>query len=216
VAGAGLYRFLGIYYDALPDESDPIQVQRSFNQHFVSLERAYLPEPDVDVDRLYEEWSRKLGRPSVVPSYEHEIDLAQLVGLRGPCCAYVARTLISPAAQPVFIVIGNSDSYRLYLNGDLVGEADEAVWWTPFNAVYKADLKQGENQILIKLLRRGDEMRFTLGFRIRATSGEEVLSLRGMEPGSRDDHWESILGSLVDAHNVMDWLVDITDAVPAP
>jgi ADP-ribosylglycohydrolase len=214
IAGAGLYRFLGVYYDALPDESDPVQVHRRFNQHFVSLDRPYLPEPDPDSERLYGEWSRKLGRPAIVTSYEHEVDLTQLIGLRGPCCAYVDRTVISPVARPVFLVVGNTDSYRLYLNGELIGEADEAVWWSPFNAVYKADLKEGENRILIKLLRRGDRMRFTLGFRVRASSGEEVLAMRGMDVGERDDHWESVLGKLLDAHNAMDWVVDVSDRLP--
>ena len=214
IAGAGLYEFLGIYYDALPDESDPVQKRRRFNQHFASLDRPYLPEPDVDVDGLFAGWSRKLGCPAIVPSYEREIDLSRLVGLRGPYCAYVSRTVISPETRPVFIVIGNTDSYRLYLNGDLVGEADEAVWWAPFNNVHMAELKAGANHFLIKLLRRGEGMRFTFGLRTRATSAEELLAIQGMANRELDSHWESILGNLVDQHNIMDWIVDTSDAVP--
>ena len=214
VAGAGLYRFLGVYYDALPDESDPLQMQRRFNQHFASLERPYLHEPDVDVDALYRDWTQKLGCPAMVPSYENEVDLSRLIGLRGPYCAYVARTVISPEARPVFIVIGNTDPYRIYLNGELIGETDESLWWVPFNNVHKAELVAGRNEFLIKLVRRGGEMRFTLGLRSRARSGEELLAMRGMADRPMDDHLQAVLGRLTDQHNVVDWVVDIADAVP--
>ena len=214
IAGAGLYRFLGVYYDALPDETDPLQMQRRFNQHFVSLDRPYLPEPNVDVDRLFREWSQKLGRQALVPSYQQEVDLSGLIGLRGPYCAYVARTVVSPEVRPVFIVIGNTDAYRLYLNGELVAEMDESVWWAPFNNVHKAELQEGPNEFLIKLLRRGGEMRFTMGLRARARTDAEVLAMRGMVDDSADEHWEQIVGRLVNQHNIMDWVVDTADAVP--
>jgi hypothetical protein len=188
VAGAGLWQLLGVYYDALPDETDPVQQRRRFNQHFVSLERAYLPEPHVDVAGLYQAWSRKLGQPALVPAYEREIDLSRLIGLRGPYCAYLARTIISPDERPVYLVIGNNDGYRLYLNDELVAEVDESVWWAPFNNTHNVTLKPGPNRLLIKLLKRGDDLRFTLGVRA--------------DTGSRH------------GHNTEDWLVDLADGVP--
>jgi hypothetical protein len=165
VAGTGLWKLLGIYYDELPEEGNAVQQSRRFNQHFVSLKRAYLPEPGVDVDGLFAAWSRKLGRPAVVPSYEHEVDVTRLVGLRGPFCAYLSRTVISPDARPAYLVIGNNDGYRLYLNGELVAEMDESTYWAPFNNAVQVQLKPGPNQILLKLLRRGDEVKFTFGLR---------------------------------------------------
>jgi len=189
VAGAGLWKFLGVYYDALPDENDEKQMHRRFNQHFVSLSRDYLPEPDVDVDDLYQAWSRKLGQPAVVASYEHEVDPTQLIGLRGPYCCYLARTVISPEEREAYIVVGNNDGYRLYLNGELVAEEDECLWWAPFNNVYRVTLRQGTNQLLLKLLKRGDDLRFTLGLR------------------AATDEWRP-------HHNCEDWLVDLVDIVP--
>ncbi|RPJ51392.1 MAG: ADP-ribosylglycohydrolase family protein [Chloroflexi bacterium] len=185
VAGAGLWRFLGVYYDALPDAENEVQQRRRFNQHYVSLERAYLPEPDVDVAGLYADWSRKLGRPALVPSYEHEVDPGRLIGLRGPYCAYLARTIISPREREVYLVIGNNDAYRLYLNGACVSEMDETVWWAPFNNVVKVTLQKGENLLLLKLIKRGDELRFTFG--VRKNTGH---------PGG---------------FNCEDWMVDLVD-----
>ena len=46
-----------------------------------------------------------------------------------------------------------------------------------------------QNQILLKLLKRGDELRFTLGFR------------------AATDVWRP-------SHNCEDWLVDLADVVP--
>ncbi len=189
VAGAGLWRFLGVYYDAVPDEANPVQAARRFNQHFVSLEKAYLPEPDVDVAGLFETWSCKLGQPAIVASYEHEIDVSHLVGLRGPYCAYLARTVLSPDDRPVYVVVGNNDGYRLYLNGEKIGEADESVWWTPFNNVHRARLQRGANHLLVKLLKRGDNLKFTLGFRADT-------------------------GACGSGFNCEDWLVDLADAAP--
>jgi hypothetical protein len=165
IAGAGLWKMLGFYYDALPDPDNPVQCRRAMNHHFVSLDKEYLPEPGVDVEKQYSEWSRTLGRPALIPSCEHEIDMSRLVGLRGPYCAYLARTVVSPVSRPGYFVVGNNDAYRIYLNGEKVAEVDEHVWWTPFNNVHKVELKEGENHILVKLLKRGDDLHFTMGIR---------------------------------------------------
>jgi ADP-ribosylglycohydrolase len=165
VAGAGLYRLLGVYYDAVPDESLNVRRQLCFNQHFVGLDRPYLPEPDPDADKLFVDWSYKLGKPAIIPSYEHEIDVTRLIGLQGPFCAYVERTVISPDERKVFVVIGNNDSYRLYLNGKLEAEVNQTICWAPFNNEHVVTLKKGENKILLKLLKRGNDLDFTMGFR---------------------------------------------------
>ncbi|MBN1875122.1 MAG: ADP-ribosylglycohydrolase family protein [Anaerolineae bacterium] len=189
VAGAGLWQFLGVYYDALPEKDNPKQQSRRFNHHFVSLDKDYLPEPDIDVDKTYAEWSRKLGRSAVVAAYEREVDPTQLIGLAGPYCCYLKRTIISPEAREVYLVIGNSDSFRLYLNGEKVAEENECTMWAPFNNVYRVQLKQGENDLLLKLIRHREGSRFTLGF--RAVTGD----------------WRP-------HHNCEDWLVDLIDVVP--
>ncbi|MCL6431853.1 MAG: ADP-ribosylglycohydrolase family protein [Anaerolineae bacterium] len=189
IAGAGLWQFLGVYYDPVPDESDPRQVGRRFNQHFVSLRQSYIPEPDADVAALYRAWSARLGRPALIPSYEHEVDPTRLIGLRGPYCCYLARTVISPEERPAYVVVGNSDGFRLYVNGELIAEEDEQTWWTPFNNSYRVTLRRGPNRLLLKLLKRSDEMRFTLAFRA--------------DTGAFGRH-----------HNSEDWLVDLVDVVP--
>lgn len=190
VAGAGLWRFLGAYFDAVPDEDEPKR-ERRMSHHFAALERPYLPEPDADAPAQFALWSRKLGRPALVVSYEHEVDFSRLIGLSGTCCAYLARTLICPDAREAYLVVGNTDPYRIYLNGELVAQESETTVWAPFNDVYPVNLRAGENQILLKLLRGGEGFHFTLGVRDK--------------PADRMyDGW----------FNAQDWSIDLADAVP--
>lgn len=189
VMGGGIWQLLGVFYDPLPDPNDALQQQRNFNHHFVNLAHEYLPEPDLDVDALAQSWVVKLGRSPVIPSYEHEIDLSREVGLRGPYCAYLSRTVISPEDQRVYLTVGNNDSYYIYLNGERVAEVDESTWWTPFNNRHPVILRQGENKILVKILKRGDDLKFTLGFREWSND-------------NRKFNWE-------------DWVVNLADVVPA-
>ena len=195
VAGAGLWQLLGAYYQPVPREGNETQRRRFANHHFVSLQQDYLPEANVeeiDVDALYRDWSSKLGQPAVLASYEHEVDPTRLIGLRGAYCFYVARTLISPQARDAHIVIGNTDGYRLYLNGELINEVDECVWWTPFNNYHRVQLQEGANHLLLKLVKQRDDFHFTLG--LRADEGR----------------WREAR-----FHNFEDWLVDLRDGVPA-
>jgi len=165
IAGAGLYRLLGVYYDAVPAENDPRQKRLRFQHHFVSLDRDYLPEPDVDVDGLYRAFSRTIGRPAIVPSYEYEVDPSRVVGLAGPYCAYLARTIVCPDDREAWIIVGNTDGYRLYLNGERIAEVDEHIRWAPFNNDHRIRLRKGANHLLVKLIKRGSDFRFTLAIR---------------------------------------------------
>ena len=84
--------------------------------------------------------------------------------------------------------IGNTDSYEVFLNGESLQKAEDTVAWSPTNNHFKLKLKKGRNDFLFKLLRRGDAMRFTVGF--RETTGRQP--------------W---MGA-------NDWVVDLADEVP--
>ncbi len=155
--------------------------------HFVALDRNYLPEPNLDADQLYRVFSHTVGQPAIVRSYEYEIDPSQIVGLQGPYCVYLDRTIICPDDREAWIIVGNTDSYRLYLNGEQVAEVDEHVAWAPFNNDHKIKLISGPNHLLVKLIKRNDDFRFTLA--VRDETGRE---------------W---------GWGASDWTVDLADAV---
>jgi hypothetical protein len=146
----------------------------------------------VDVDKQYQDWSRKLGRPAIIRSYEHEVDPGQLVQLTGPYCAYLAREVYAPDDREVHAIIGNNDAFRLYVNGEFAAEVDETIWWTPFNNNSRIRLRKGKNQLLLKLLKRSDTLRFTFGLRETDT------------PHGRGNYF-----------NFQDWAIDLADGVPS-
>ena len=49
---------------------------RTWNQHFVSLDREYIDEAHGDTDALYKKWSFLMGKPALVIAPEQCIDLA--------------------------------------------------------------------------------------------------------------------------------------------
>jgi len=159
VVGAALWKFLGVYFDPTPPEGTPRG--GAFRHHYVSLDRNYIEEPSPDVGELFRHWTELLERPAVIVSKQRRIDPTQLIGLRGPYCVYLARTVISPDERDVHLFIGNNDGYRIYVNGEKVAEVDEQTWWTPFNSTYRVHLNAGENLILVKLLKRGDHLDFS-------------------------------------------------------
>jgi len=193
VVGAGLWKFLGVYFDPLPPQDKPELSGRKFRHHFVDLETEYIAEPWPDTQALFKRWSYLLGKPSVIVSPERRIDPSQVIGLQGPYCIYCTRTVISPVEREVYLVVGNNDGFRIYLNGEKVMEADEQTWWTPFNHVGRVRLREGDNIVLVKLLRRGDQLHFSFGIR----------------ESSRAHKWRPGGG-----HNVEDWVVDIADRNP--
>jgi ADP-ribosylglycohydrolase len=187
VSGAALYQFLGAYYDPAPTPGDfekhPLL---QMAHHFVSMKRNYLPEPQLSTDKLYVTMENKLGVIPLIASHEHELDATSLIGLQGAYCLYLARTFISPEARDAVMIVGNNDSFRAYLNDDLVAEENEVLMWSPFNNIYQVRLKKGPNRLLLKLLKRSDVLRCTLGFR-----------------NGKSEYFHT-----------QDWLVDLADAVP--
>jgi hypothetical protein len=80
----------------------------------------------------------------------------------------------------------SSERYLDQILGGRIAEVDECTWWAPFNNAHLVTLRAGKNEILVKLLKGGDDLRFTLGFRAKTKD------------------W---------GHNCEDWLVDLADSV---
>ena len=186
VCGAGLWRLLGVYWDLEAGDDGPGVPK--MHHHFASLKREYLPEPDPDVEGLYAEWSARLGQPALLASYEREVEVERLVGLKGAWVAYLARTVICPDDRDGQIYIGANDAFRLYVNGELAAESDATVCWAPDSFRPEVRLRKGPNELLLKLVKRREGTRFTLGFR-----------------DLRHD---------VDGFPRQDWMVDLADRAP--
>lgn len=102
----------------------------------------------------------------VIDAYEDFIDVESVMSMEGQMCCYAHTKINSPENKKVWLVVGNNDGFRIDVNGKNVLEKDEMRLWTPYNNFTLVDLKKGENDILIKLLRRGEHLKFSVGFRI--------------------------------------------------
>ena len=79
---------------------------------------------------------------------------------------FIKTKIVSPKAQKVWAIVGNTDGFRLTVNGEDVLAKDEIRLWTPYNNFTMIELKEGENEFLVKLLQRTESLKFSLGFRI--------------------------------------------------
>lgn len=51
------------------------------------------------------------------------------------------------------------------VNNEVFLEKDEMRLWTPYNNFTLIDLEKGANEIVVKLLRRGEKLKCSIGFR---------------------------------------------------
>jgi len=191
VAGAALWRPLAACFDVNrePPEDGPA-CHRAWQHHDAELSRKYLAEPDLDCDALAQRWQQIVGSPGLWISPTMRFKTADYLGLRGACCVYLDRKMFCPEDRDVYLIVGNSDPYRIYLNGLQVAEDGSPAWWTPFNGVWPVRLRRGVNHLLVKLVGPCESMIFSLGVRHRGANEAR------------------------DAFNQHDWCIDLADVNP--
>ena len=121
---------------------------------------------EVFLDKKYITEFEKKSLACVIDSYEDFIEIDDSLTLEGQMCCYARTKIVSPKAQKVWAIVGNNDGFRLLVNGENALEKDEIRLWTPYNNFTLIDLKEGENEFVVKLLRRTESLKFSLGLRI--------------------------------------------------
>lgn len=100
-----------------------------------------------------------------IDAYEDMIELDKYITMQGQYACIAETTVISDCDKKVWAVVGNNDGFILSVNGEETLRADEMRMWTPHNNFCLIDLKKGENNIKLKLLKRGEIFKFSIGFR---------------------------------------------------
>ena len=100
-----------------------------------------------------------------INAYEDKIDLNKAVTMQGQMCVYLEAEINSPKEQQVWFIVGNTDGFKMWVNSEEVLSKDEIRIYTPYNNFCLANLKQGKNKVVIKLLRRAETVDFALGIR---------------------------------------------------
>jgi hypothetical protein len=115
---------------------------------------------DVDPSRLTEP-----GEPILAEIKEDLFSVSDLIGFQGPCTVIMERRLYSPEERIVYLLMGHTDAYKLWINGELVSESNERDWWTGENKhVSGIRLRQGENRIRLQCIRRGKDAEYSIIF----------------------------------------------------
>ena len=181
-AGAMLWRLLSVDFEPNEplsrtelgdhDRFKLLKMTKSDARDYViDFAREYVDEGSLARDRNPADvvWSRMstlLGEQAVVRCRDSFIDPKQLIGLRGTWVCYLDAELISPRDRDVQFMIGSNDGYRLWVNGEVAGEEDVQRWWTaPRGTAHHARLTEGANRLFLKLAKREEDIRFSLGIR---------------------------------------------------
>lgn len=123
----------------------------------VYLDKAYIEESNFD-EAFKSDYI-------TMNEYEDLLRLDETLTYKGQGCVYLEQTIISPDEREVWLVIGNNDGFKIWINDDLVLSKDEIRLWTPYNHYEIVKLRNGENKIILKLLKRTESLKFSFGIR---------------------------------------------------
>lgn len=153
ICGSSLWKMYGPYFE-------PFVKGTYRNKPACDFEAAF--NNAVSLDRNY----RQLQDEGVaIACCENMLDVEKVMHFRGQMCCYLETTVICPEERDVWLQIGNNDGFSISLNEETVLKRDEIRMYSPYNNYAKAHLKKGKNNLSIKLLRRGDKLKFAFGFK---------------------------------------------------
>ena len=169
IAGAAEWTAAGPYFENL-EKNDPPGIPSAHGEgcilptlecmvnNAVYLDKEYINEQDFSQAFSGEE-------TCLVHGYEDLLPLDEAFPFQGQGCVYLRQRLVSDREQDVWAVIGNNDGFRLWVNGEQCLERDEIRLWTPYNNYQTVHLKKGGNEIVVKVLKRTESMKFGIAFR---------------------------------------------------
>ncbi len=169
IAGAGIWEAVGPYFEAL-EKKDPegmpsphgagcdLPTLECMVNNAVYLDKTYLNEENFSA--AFAEEDKEL-----INAYEDLMPLDEVFTFKGQGCLYLKQTLKVKENRDVWVVIGNNDGFALWINQEQVMQKDEIRLWTPYNNYKIVHLNKGDNEIVLKLLRRTESLKFSIGFR---------------------------------------------------
>ncbi len=113
--------------------------------------------------------------PDGVPA----VDLLKLLGGEHRV-AYLRARVVSPTVQPVRLELGSDDAVRVWINGKLVHSNPAARPVRPGEDQARAELRQGENVVLMKVVQYAGQWGACL--RVRSPDGKHLDGVREAGP----------------------------------
>jgi hypothetical protein len=168
-AGASVWKATGAYFDPLIKGDNPeyppahpegsvLPSLECMVNNAVYIDKEYIHEDFITQSILKEDFI-------IINSYEDLLQIDDKFTYTGQACFYLLQEIYSPEDREVWVVIGNNDGYKLWLNDELIQQNDEIRLWTPYNNSAVVIFKKGVNSLAMKLLRRTDRLKFSIGLR---------------------------------------------------
>ena len=133
------------------------------NPVFMRPDMVFVVNNQVEFDKCY--WKESDKPVCTIESYEDLIEVEKYVSMQGQMCVYLKTELTVEEDKDVWLLIGNTDGFKIWCNGQEILSRDEIRLYTPYNNFTMLHLKKGKNQLMLKLLRRTEQMKFAIGFR---------------------------------------------------
>lgn len=168
IVGASIWKPYGPFFMQMDKKSNPrhpsphsegcvLPTVECMVNNEVFLEKEYIDENKLDFSGIL---SYK-----IINAYEDIIPVDKAYTMEGQCCFYLVQDVLSPTETEAWVVIGNNDGFKLWLNNELVLAKDEIRLWTPYNNCEIIKLNQGINRFVLKLLRRTKNIELSFGIR---------------------------------------------------
>lgn len=175
-------------YKALMDESDYGENLTDKKRHFhlnfaVDTDTEYLTQ-----EQLFAPVRSDFAAPDhqevAVFTPEDTFRMEELMGFQGPCTAYLSRVIVLDEPDTVFLQIGHSAPFALYLNGELLAQRKQCDNWTNENVHLEGNvhLRKGENRLVLRMTRVNRDATFNVTFSRGKTCAEHIVSWRSKNP----------------------------------
>lgn len=121
-----------------------------------------------DIDRPYADETFPKGWDADgqrINLHRDDLEIEDYISYQGPCCVYLKYDFISPREIPCTVFAGNNQPFKLWMNGRLIVSDSEGCIPTIYNRSGDAVIREGENELIIKLIRKNSPIVFGLRFR---------------------------------------------------
>jgi len=148
------------------------------------FDRVYPPEERIDLSETYDGKGKKVQWQPLETSNDFGIvDFNKPFGMLKEAVGYAYTTFESEAARPVELRLGCKNAWKVWLNGELLFGRDEYHRGMRIDQYrIPAQLKAGENEILVKLCQNEQTEEWTVQWefqlRVCDSSGTAVLSTK--------------------------------------
>ncbi len=124
-----------------------------------------------------------LYEQTLIQTPEDSIEVSDFLGFKGPCVVYLSKVIISDEDKDVFIQVGHSTPFKLYLNGELLAKRDYCDNFTAENVhIENVKLKKGENKLYMRLTKINSDTKFCTVISKGISMSEHIVDLGCKNP----------------------------------